>query len=160
MPCNQRSGRIRDATSIIKEWREAIEIHTIHHVSLPVTDLERSKKFYGELLGLSELERPPSEAPGAWYQVGDRQLHLIAGGGPTLREGKKVDDHDIHFALRVASYRETKQFLMAKGFHPDADDERKVLKERPRGPVGWPQLLIMDPDRNVIELNVEQLDEG
>lgn len=137
-----------------------MEIDTIHHVSLPVTDLERSKAFYGGILGLKEIERPPSDSPGAWYQLGDRQLHLIANDNSTFREGKRVDSQDIHFALRVNSYHETRTYLRSKGFHPETDDELKRTTECPRSTTGWPQLFIMDPDRNVIELNAERLDEA
>jgi len=136
------------------------KIETIHHVSLPVTDLERSKKFYSEILGLNEIDRPPFDFPGAWYQVGDRQLHLIVHDNSTFRADKIVDSRDIHFALRVTSYRETRDFLHSKGFHPQANDEFKKMKESPHSTAGWPQLYIMDPDRNVIELNAEQLEEA
>jgi glyoxylase I family protein len=136
------------------------KIETIHHVSLPVMDLERSKKFYSEILGLKEIDRPPFDFPGAWYQVGDRQLHLIVHDNSTFRADKIVDARDIHFALRVTSYRETQDFLHSKGFHPQANDEFKKMKESPHSTAGWPQLYIMDPDRNVIELNAEQLEEA
>lgn len=135
-------------------------IKSIHHVSLPVRDLERSKHFYHEVLGLNEISRPPFDFPGAWYQLGDRQLHLIVHNNSTFREGKTVDSRDIHFAVRVNSYRETRDFLRSKGFHPKADDELKKTKESPQSTAGWPQIYIMDPDRNVIELNAEQLDEA
>jgi hypothetical protein len=49
--------------------------------------------------------------------------------------------------------------LHSKGFHPEAEDEFKKMKESPHSTAGWPQLYIMDPDRNVIELNAEKLDE-
>ena len=49
----------------------------IHHVSLTVEDIERSRKFYGDFLGLEEAERPDLGLPGAWYQAGPTQLHLI-----------------------------------------------------------------------------------
>lgn len=137
-----------------------IEIQTIHHVSIPVTDLERSRAFYGDVLRLNEIQRPPSDTPGAWYRLGDRELHLIVGNYATFREGKALDDQDIHFALRVASYRETRKFLLSKGFHPEADDELKRMKESPGGAGAWPRIHIMDPDRNVIELNTEQFDGG
>ena len=134
-------------------------IESIHHVSLPVADLERSKQFYQEVLGLTEIERPPFDFPGAWYQLGDRQLHLIVHNNSTFREDKAVDTRDIHFAIRVKSYHETREFLRSKGFHPDAKHEFKKMEERPQSVAGWPQLYIMDPDRNVIELNAEGLDE-
>ena len=135
-------------------------IESIHHVSLPVTDLERSRRFYTEVLGLTEINRPPFDFPGAWFQLGDRQLHLIVHNASTFRVKKTVDSRDIHFAIRVKSYHETRDFLRAKGFHPESPDEFKKMKESPQGTAGWPQLYIMDPDRNVIELNAEQLDEA
>jgi len=137
-----------------------LKIETIHHVSIPVADLERSKRFYGEVLGLEEIDRPPFDFPGAWYQLGDRQLHLIVHDRSTFREGKPVDSRDIHLAVRVPSYRETREVLGSKGFHPEADDEFRRMKESPKSTAGWPQLYIMDPDRNVIELNAEQLNEA
>jgi glyoxylase I family protein len=137
-----------------------LTIESIHHVSLPVADLERSKQFYQEVLGLPEIERPPFDFPGAWYQLGDRQLHLIVHTNSTFREQKTVDSRDIHFAIRIDSYRETREYLRSKGFHPEAEDEFKKMKEDPHSIAGWPQLYIMDPDRNVIELNAEQLDEA
>ena len=135
-------------------------IESLHHVSIPVADLERSKQFYHEVLGLTEIERPPFDFPGAWYQLGDRQLHLIVHDKSTFRQGKAADSRDIHFAIRVNSYRKTREYLRSKGFHPETTDEFKKMKESPHSTAGWPQLYIMDPDRNVIELNAEQLDEG
>ncbi len=137
-----------------------LKIETIHHVSLLVTDLARSKQFYSEILGLTEIARPPFDFPGAWYQVGDRQLHLIVHDSSTFRTDKPVDSRDIHCALRVSSYRETREFLRSKGFHPEADDELKQMKESPHSTAGWPQLYILDPGRNVIELNAEHLDDA
>jgi glyoxylase I family protein len=136
-----------------------LSIESIHHVSLPVTDLERSKDFYRNVLGLKEIERPPFDFPGAWYQLGDRQLHLIVHKNSTLREAKQVDSRDIHFAIRLNSYEGTREYLYSKGYHPDADDEFMKIKESPHATAGFPQLYIMDPDRNVIELNASHLDD-
>jgi catechol 2,3-dioxygenase-like lactoylglutathione lyase family enzyme len=55
----------------------------LDHVNLLIDDgpdsLERAHTFYGELLGLDPIERPPntdSGRTGAWYQCGPQQLHL------------------------------------------------------------------------------------
>jgi catechol 2,3-dioxygenase-like lactoylglutathione lyase family enzyme len=131
------------------------EIDAIHHVSLPVTDLEHSRAFYEEVLGLTEIERPQSDSPGAWYRLGKSQLHLIAGDNPTIRKGKEVDPQDMHVALRVNSYSEMREFLRSKGFDPEAGDEFKKVTESPSDISNWPRLHIMDPDRNIIELIAE-----
>lgn len=123
-------------------------IETLHHVSVPVTDLDRAKRFYGEVLGLAELERPPFDFPGAWYALGDRQLHLIVHTSPrSLRGTTEIDSRDGHFALRVRDYDETLAHLQAHGV---------TVKDSPLNPTPWAQLYVTDPDGNVIELNVER----
>jgi glyoxylase I family protein len=137
-----------------------IQPETIHHVSLPVSDLERSKRFYAEILGLKEIHRPPFNFPGAWFQIGDGHIHLIVHDKSTFRAGKALDSRDIHFAIRVKSYDETRMFLRSKGYHPEASDPFMKLKESPHATAGFPQLYIMDPDGNVIEFNAERLDKS
>jgi glyoxylase I family protein len=127
-----------------------IEVETLHHVSISVTDLDRARRFYGDILGLREIPRPPFDFPGAWYELGDRQLHLIVHPATrTLRGTRAIDSRDGHYAIRVRSYRETLAHLDAGGV-----DHR----DRPRNRTPWPQIYVTDPDGNVIELNAEQLD--
>jgi glyoxylase I family protein len=135
-----------------------LRIETLHHVSLPVTDLARSKSFYSGVLELVEIERPPFDFEGAWYRVGDRHLHLIVGEHPTLREGKGIDSRDIHIAIRVSSYHEALQHLTTKGYSAHAANDLLRLRANPRGTAGFPQIYILDPDRNVVEINAQQLD--
>lgn len=122
-----------------------MEIQGLHHVSLIVTDLDRSKAFYGEVLGLKEIERPPFNFPGAWYAVGagGQQLHLIVHNGETLRSGG-IDTRDGHFAIRVRDYRLALERLCAMGIDHEA---------RPDSITGFAQIFITDPDRNIVELN-------
>jgi glyoxylase I family protein len=136
-----------------------MNIETIHHVSLPVTDLDRSKQFYRDILGLAEIPRPPFDFPGAWFQLGDRQLHLIVHSNPTLRGSKGVDSRDIHFAVRVRSYRSALEFLRSHGYREDEQESDPMrMKVSPHATAGFPQIYIVDPDRNVIEINAEKLD--
>jgi catechol 2,3-dioxygenase-like lactoylglutathione lyase family enzyme len=132
-----------------------IEI-SLHHVSLAVTNLERSRAFYRDVLGLREIARPAFPFAGAWFAVGASQLHLIVHERPTLRTGG-IDSRDVHFALRVASYEDTVARLRARGYASDASDDLKRLRENPQGKAGFPQVFILDPDRHVIELNAEPL---
>jgi glyoxylase I family protein len=145
-----------------------LHIETIHHISLVVTDLERARAFYSGVLGLEETDRPDFAFDGAWYRVGDRSLHLIVPGpgeAPTFRHDKAVDSHDAHFAIRVRSYRRAVEHLQSKGYRRSQDANPKPdaanplpMRLNPTGKAGFPQIYILDPDRNVIEINAERAD--
>jgi catechol 2,3-dioxygenase-like lactoylglutathione lyase family enzyme len=134
-----------------------MKIQSIHHVSLTVTDLERSRAFYREILGLREVPRPPFDFPGAWFQLGEhQQLHLIVHTNPSFRTGKPLDSRDIHFAVRVEDYWATAEFLRSRGYREEASSgDLMCLKINPRATAGFPQMYILDPDRHVIEINAE-----
>jgi glyoxylase I family protein len=53
-----------------------IEIVGCLHAAVLVSKLERSIEFYEGILGLSRIDRSLNY-PGAWYQIGDVQIHLI-----------------------------------------------------------------------------------
>jgi catechol 2,3-dioxygenase-like lactoylglutathione lyase family enzyme len=132
-----------------------MKIQSIHHISLTVTDLERSRAFYRDVFGLQEITRPPFNFPGAWLQVGEhQQLHLIVHTNPTFRTGKPLDTRDVHFAVRVEDYWGTVELLRARGYREDAPpDDLMRLIVNPRATAGFPQMYILDPDRHVIEIN-------
>ena len=136
-----------------------MDITVLHHVSLPVADLERSRRFYREVLRLEEIARPPFPFPGAWFRLGDRELHLVAGQAEAVRGATGTDPRQLHFAVRVASYRAALQQLRERGYREDRDegDPRRVLA-LPHSVVGYPQLYVLDPDRHLIEINAEGLD--
>ncbi len=127
-----------------------IGIRTLHHVSLNVSDLERARRFYGEVLGLEALPRPAFDFPGAWYRLGDRQLHLIVHPPTrTLRGTTEISSREGHFAIAVRDYDEARAHLQAAGVPFDA---------RPRGSTPWAQIFLSDPDGNLIELSAERPD--
>ena len=124
-----------------------IAIETLHHIGITVTDLERAKAFYGGILGLPELPRPPFDFGGAWYQLGDRTLHLIVHPPTkTLRGTREIDPRDGHLAIRVRSYDDTLQHLRSHGIECVAS---------PRNLTPWAQIYVTDPDGNVVEFNAD-----
>jgi glyoxylase I family protein len=115
---------------------------SVHHISFSVSDLERSRRFYEDVLGLAEIARPDLGLPGAWYRAGDSEVHLIArppgadvGTGPA-----SVSPLANHQAFAIEDYASCLEQLEARGL--------QVLPTSPeRG-----QMWIQDPDGNVIEL--------
>ena len=133
----------------------------LHHVLIGVNDLERSRSFYRDVLELEEIERPPFDFPGLWFRIGDAEqhLHIVVGMGALQRVGRPNNPQDVHFALRVESYRETLDWLHKKGFREElASDDLRNLQLRPNSVTGRPQLYILDPDRNIIEFNCESME--
>jgi glyoxylase I family protein len=136
-----------------------VNVKALHHISLPVTDLERSRRFYREVLGLEEIERPPFSVPGAWFRLGDRELHLVAGGGVVPHGTETTDPCQLHFAVRVVNYQEALEHFRRHGYRDDTDEgELKRMLSLPRSVAGYPQLYLLDPDRHLIEINAERLD--
>ena len=120
----------------------------LHHVSLTVTDLERSRRFYRDVLGLREIARPAFDFPGAWFDLGNGQLHLIVHAQPrSLRGTTDIDSRDGHVALRIDDYPGMAARLKSHGI---------AIIEKPDNATPWKQIHLTDPDGNGIELNVER----
>lgn len=126
-----------------------IQVKRIDHITLVVKDLEVSRAFYVDLLGMQEVPRPGFSFAGSWFQIGDTQIHLILEhdeSGPA--QGYVPEECSIsrtrHFAFEVADAMVTAGQLRELGIEIVAGP-----KQRPDGPT---QLYIFDPDRNLVEL--------
>ena len=86
-----------------------ITVERTDFIAVPVTDMERSKQFYGETLGLPQV----SDGGFPEYQLGENVsvylLSLEAIGGAFR------GPHDAGFALRVADVADARKALEAKG---------------------------------------------
>ena len=132
----------------------------IHHVSVAVDDLQRARQFYSDVLEMKEIDRPAFDHPGIWYEISDgqQQLHIIVCSDSTIRRDKWIDLKDVHFALRVKSYHDTIEWLRRKGFRDDLpDNDLRKMRLRPDSLAGFPQIYVLDPDRNIIEFNCETM---
>ncbi len=68
-------------------------IDGMNHFTVMSSDLEKSKAFYINILGLTEGYRPPFEFPGAWLYSGDQALLHIMAGRPMPSNAAGVIDH-------------------------------------------------------------------
>jgi catechol 2,3-dioxygenase-like lactoylglutathione lyase family enzyme len=86
-------------------------------ISLPVTDVERAEKFYGETLGLPRVAGPEQGFPE--YQLGENvSVYLL----DMTKVGLSFTaPHTAHVALRVPDVAESRRELEAKGVEFEGD---------------------------------------
>jgi catechol 2,3-dioxygenase-like lactoylglutathione lyase family enzyme len=91
-------------------------INVLHHVTIKTDDLEATRDFYRDVLGLEEGLRPDLEFPGYWLYCGDVPVvHLVPrrnaiGGGPS-RDTGPFD----HFAFLASDFDGIKAKLEKNG---------------------------------------------
>src|SRR5437867_5231457 len=114
-----------------------LALKRITHINLVVEDVDAARAFYGHVLGLTEIERAEgANRPGAWYRLGDLEVHISYEPAPHNAESTR------HFAIEVA----------------DLDAARAVLEgagapiEAARPLPGLRRFFTRDPAGNRIEL--------
>ena len=107
----------------------------LHHVSINVDDVEAARRFYVDVLGLTERrDRPAFSFGGAWLDAGDQQVHLIEAPPPP--------ELGQHFAMAVADLDAAVAELRDRGI--DVSDPQPVGTRR--------QAFLTDPAGNRVEL--------
>ena len=118
-----------------------ISITSLQHVNVRVSPAVEAaaKEFYGTLLGLQEVPKPEDAAArgGAWYQLGEVQLHLSRDKNAD-NEGSKR-----HICFHVADLEQAKQHLENADVEILPDDQPIA---------GQPRFYIRDPGGNLIEV--------
>jgi catechol-2,3-dioxygenase len=131
-----------------------MKIRELGHIVLYVRDLERSRRFYGEVLGWDEIVGDvPLGVPAAAFTSG-RTHHelLLIEVGPSaapIPKGRRLGLY--HFGLKVGDsdddLREVVEHLAAQGVPINGASDHTVTHS----------LYISDPDGNEIELYVDVL---
>jgi catechol 2,3-dioxygenase-like lactoylglutathione lyase family enzyme len=111
----------------------------VHHVllAMPPQGEDEARRFYGGLLGMPELAKPPALAArgGAWFRAGAAELHLGVEDG--FRPPGKA-----HPALLVSDLDQVCARLQAAGVEASPD----VLLP------GFRRAYVRDPFGNRLEL--------
>src|SRR6266702_8789518 len=85
------------------------EVTQIDHVSVLITDIERSRRFYRDLLGLKEIAKPRTfDFRVLWFDLGNQQLHLLLKPKPDTVSPR-------HFALRVKDAQAARAYFREQG---------------------------------------------
>jgi catechol 2,3-dioxygenase-like lactoylglutathione lyase family enzyme len=139
---------------------ETMGIRKLGHYSIRTGDLEASRRFYTEVLGLREGFRPPFRFPGIWLYLGGDEadfgvVHIIGidrddpqglkdylgDRDEVALAGSGAVDHVAFLATGLAGMRER---LAARG---------AAFTERTVPSLGLYQLFVTDPSGVTVELN-------
>jgi catechol 2,3-dioxygenase-like lactoylglutathione lyase family enzyme len=129
--------------------RAPIQVRTIDHVTIVVKDLEASRRFYVDLLGMDEVPRPAFKFAGKWFQAGPAQIHLIleipeSGPAGLADPRRSASTRANHFAFQVDDSHAAAVELERLGY--------PLLSPPKNRPDGAVQTFVQDPDGYVVEL--------
>ncbi|HEX5472818.1 MAG TPA: VOC family protein [Lacipirellulaceae bacterium] len=119
------------------------------HVTIICADLEATRRFYVDFLGMTEVARPAFSFPGLWFQLGNVQIHATqespeAGKAGWADQGATVVSRGHHIAFAVDDVAKVLNAIREHGVRIASP-----IRERPDG---FKQLYLYDPDGHVIEL--------
>ncbi len=119
-------------------------IDGLDHFTIATSDLQASRRFYVETLGLRDGERPAFDFLGAWLYCGAAPVvHLVARGGPAATTADATGAVD-HVAFRARGLAAVVERLRERG----VDYELRTVPGS-----GLRQVFVHDPDGVKIELN-------
>ena len=123
-----------------------MSIGSLDHVLVLADDIERTRDFYCEVVGLSVGERPPLEFPGYWLYLGDvPAVHVADRAAYEAHAGWSGATGALdHIAFSASGYEELKARLDAQGVSAVENEIPGVMR----------QLFIEDSNGVRLELNV------
>jgi catechol 2,3-dioxygenase-like lactoylglutathione lyase family enzyme len=128
-------------------------VTAIAHITLLSDDIDATRDFYCETLGLREGERPPLPFPGHWLygedgplvHIADRAVYLAHARAIGLPEPPSAGPPIDHVAFAASDYDEASARLERGGV--------SAVRNSVPG-VGLRQLFFCDPDGVRIEVGV------
>jgi catechol 2,3-dioxygenase-like lactoylglutathione lyase family enzyme len=121
-------------------------IEGLDHYNITPSDLERSRRFYAEVLGLRDGERPMFRTPGAWLYSGSRPIvHLSTRTAPKSPDTGTFN----HIAFAASDLDGTIRHLRRLEI-PFEVVKVPPMANHPRS--GGTQIFLKDPDDVAIEL--------
>ena len=121
-----------------------VELTGVAHFSIPVTDIERSRGFYTDIVGCKHLFTIPNNSM-CFLDAGGVCVILVEREGPI---NPALDNHQgVHHSFMVESsgYQAALDHLRAN------DIEISFEEDRQGGVVNGPRAYFRDPDGTVLE---------
>jgi len=89
-----------------------LKTHGVLHFSLPVTDLDRSRKFYEGLLGMKVVEQSPRMV---FLRTGDNYFILAKGREPLKFDSAQTTPVHHAFKVKPEEFDSSIEFLKQNG---------------------------------------------
>ena len=122
-----------------------IEIKGIAHFSVPVSDVDRSIKFYTEIVGCKLLAMQPNQNI-TFLDAGGVCLLLIKRPAPIAKGAPEMSD-GVHHAFII----DESQYENAKNSLPENGVEIFFEEDRRGGIIDGPRFYFRDPDGTPLE---------
>ena len=122
-----------------------IKLKGVAHFSIPVSDVDRSIKFYTEIVGCKLLSVLPSKSI-TFLDAGGVCLLLIKRPAPIAKGPAEMSD-GVHHAFMVdeSQYEEAKAVLRERGVEIFFEEDRRG------GIIDGPRFYFRDPDGTPLE---------
>jgi catechol 2,3-dioxygenase-like lactoylglutathione lyase family enzyme len=129
--------------------RAGISVASFDHVTIICADLEATRRFYVDVLGMTEVARPAFGFPGLWFQLGDVQIHATqqspeAGQAGWGDRGGTITSRGHHIAFAVDDVTKALEVVQKLGV--------RIASPLQQRPDGFKQIYLYDPDCHVVEL--------
>ncbi len=120
------------------------KVSKLLHVSVLVSDTQRSLDFYCGLLGMAVNPKRALSFPGAWLVLGDQEFHVMELPNPDPLEGRpEHGGRDRHVAFSIDNVAALEDLLQ----------QREIPYTRSSS--GRNAVFFRDPDGNALEF-IEQ----
>jgi len=121
------------------------DIKGVAHFSIPVSDPDRSLKFYTEIVGCTFLAQRPDQGI-TFLDAGGVCVLLIKRPAPIAKGPLEMSDGVHHaFMLDAAEYQAAVDALRAKGVEVFFEEDRRG------GTIDGPRAYFRDPDGTCLE---------
>lgn len=121
----------------------------LNHIAIHVADLDRSSRYYRDIVGLREIEEPFKDGLHAWFEIGEgTSVHLIEEVDLVPPAEKSKTNHLCFSVSSMENFIE-KLNLATWPFENWAGEQGKIHIR----PDGIRQIFFKDPDGYWLEVN-------